>query len=272
MPTTFSELADAYLSQRIVSDVYAANVRRIAGRCGPVSNSSLNGFIQRRAAERKGTTVRSERSIMLSVWRWAFDQGLIDVSPRGIAKVKGRRAPTQAWTPEQMKRLVDLCCAVDHERLRGGARLGQLLRAWILLGYESGSRFGDLWKFTGDNLNGDAIQWTQSKTGDGITRLLSRACLEACQVMLERSTDGRILGWACRKRQAMRLFHEHLERCGLPGSSKWLRRSGATHIEIAEPGKAKLHLGHRTPGLAETNYLDWSQIRKHAPRTPALLD
>lgn len=271
MPT-FSDLAEAYLSQRIVSDVYAANVRRIAARCGRVSNESLNAYIQRRATERKPGTVRSERSIMLSVWRWAHDQGLIEVSPRGIAKIKGRRAPTKAWTPEQMQQLLAGCRKVDAVTLRGGARLGELLRAWALLGYESGSRFGDLWRFTGENIDGDAISWVQSKTGDPIVRLLSPGCLAACRRMLERSPDGRILGWACRKRQAMRLFSEHLKRCGLPGSSKWLRRSGATHIEIAEPGKAKLHLGHRTPGLAESNYLDWSQIRKHAPRTPALLD
>ena len=88
--------------------------------------------------------------------------------------------------------------------------------------------------------------------------------------MLALSPDGRIIGWVCQRRQAMRLMREHLDRCGLDGTSKWLRRSGATHIEMAEPGKATMHLGHRTPTLAAQSYIDWAQVRRITPRTPLL--
>lgn len=268
---TFKAIADRYLSQRAVTPTYSANVRRIASRCGSVSVERVNAFLRSRIDEVAGTTVRSERTILLTLYKYAYEAGLIRIAPRGVMSIKAKRAPTRAWTVEQLKNAVGETKKKDAVRLRSGAGLGVLLRAWMLLGYECGSRFGDLWAMTKDNIDGDAISWTQSKTGDPIVRTLTPACLDAVDAMVAKSPDGRILGWACRKRQAMRLMREHLDACGIGGTSKWLRRSGATHIEIAEPGKAKLHLGHRTPGLAETNYLDWTQIRKNAPRTPALM-
>ena len=46
----------------------------------------------------------------------------------------------------------------------------------------------------------------------------------------------------------------------------------ATHIEMTAPGKASLHLGHRTVGLAAQAYIDWGQVRKTTPVTPRLLE
>jgi hypothetical protein len=70
----------------------------------------------------------------------------------------------------------------------------------------------------------------------------------------------------------MSVMKAHLKRCGLSGTSKWLRRSGATHIEMVAPGKASLHLGHRTATLAAQAYIDWGQVRKTTPVTPRLLE
>jgi len=68
----------------------------------------------------------------------------------------------------------------------------------------------------------------------------------------------------------MRMMRELLDEVGLDGSSKWLRRSGATHCEMERPGAGRMHLGHRSPGLFETNYADWSQLRQNTPRTPEI--
>jgi hypothetical protein len=88
--------------------------------------------------------------------------------------------------------------------------------------------------------------------------------------MLAVSPDGTVLGWVCGQRQQMRIMRKFLDDCGVGGSSKWLRRSGATHIEIREPGKARHHLGHRTLDLAAKAYIDWTQVRREMPRTPEL--
>ena len=149
--------------------------------------------------------------------------------------------------------------------------LGLFLRAWLLLGYETGARQGDLWMLSEEHLDGDTCRWTQRKTGDPHVRTLSPACLEAVQALLAKSPDGRVLGWVIRQDGGRRIMRRYLQRQKLAGSSKWLRRSGATHIEMQNPGKGRLHLGHRTVGLAERAYIDWAQVRRDIPAVPNLL-
>jgi integrase len=273
MPSTklFSAVADDYLSQRSVSRNYSANVSRVASKAGAISAERINAFLKCRLELVAGTTVRSERTILLTLWRDAYERGLVDDAPRGVMRIKARRKPTKAWTIDELRVAIDKAGTYGHRKLRSGALLADFLRCWILLGYEAGSRFGDLWSLSASNVEGDVLRWTQSKTGDGITKILTPACLAACRKMLERSVDGRIIGWACRPRMAQRWMRVHLDSCGLEGTSKFLRRSGATHIEMSSPGQAKHHLGHRTPGLAESNYLDWGQIRQRSPQPPALV-
>ncbi len=268
---TFLKLAEMYLAERIVSDHYAANMRRVAGKCPTITVEAVNRYLRRRSEERASGTVKFERALILILWKWGFESGNLPAMPRGILKIKARRAPTRAWTVEQLREVLAATKPLEARVMRSGARVGAFLRAWALLGYETGGRFSDLMRFTGDNLDGDAVSWTQAKTGDPIVRTLSPACLAAVRAMAAGSPDGRLIGWACDRRQAMRLMRQHLDAVGVGGSSKWLRRSGATHIEIEQPGKAKHHLGHRTPGLAEQNYIDWSQVRANAPRTPDLI-
>lgn len=157
-------------------------------------------------------------------------------------------------------------------KIRGaGVELGLFLRCWLLLGYETGARHGDLWSLAADNFDGDTCRWTQHKTGDPVVKTLTPACVAAVQAMLALSRDDRVLGWVMRPCSARRVMRGYLRQLSLAGSSKWLRRSSCTHIEMANPGKGRLHLGHRTVGLAERAYIDWSQVRKDIPAPPALL-
>ena len=266
-----ADIGERYLAERVVSKLYAHNVRRICRGCPKVSAEAINAYLRRRLTDLSTVTVRSERVILVSLWKWAYEAGVVDEAPRGIMRVKARRAPTRAWTVEQLQAVIEATKKHDKRILRSGADRGQFLRAWVLLGYECGARHGDLWRFTGEHLDGDAIAWTQGKTGDAIVRLLSEPCLEACRAMLKASPDGRILGWACKPRQAMRLMRQLLDDVGVGGTSKWLRRSGATHCEMASPGAGRMHLGHRSVGLFEQAYADWTQLRKNTPRAPQLV-
>lgn len=271
MNITFVDLAKRYLEQRVVSPHYAANVTRIAGRCREISKERVNAYLQARLKVISPLTCRAERTVLLSLWRWGWENEIVEIQPRGVMRIKSSKPPTKAWTVEQLQHAIAMTRKCDTTRLRSGASLGEFLRAWILLGYEAGARRGDLFAMSREHIEGDTLRWTQHKTGDGIVKVLSPECLEAIGRMLNASPNGLVLGWVCKPRQAMRLMREHLDRCGLTGSSKWLRRSGATHIEMVSPGKASLHLGHRTITLAAQAYIDWGQVRKTTPVTPRLL-
>jgi integrase len=267
----FLAVADRCLRGRVVVPAYARHVRLVAKSCRSISANAVNAFLQRRLTEVAPITVATERAILTGLWRWAYESGLVESGPRGIVKFKIPRRPTRAWT------VVQCCTAVKGTfsltgQIRGkGISVGLFLRAWILLGYESGARQGDLWEMRDDDLVDGAVRWSQHKTGDPHVRPLSPACMAAVREMLAHSPDGRILGWAMQANSARRRMRRYLRSLGLSGSSKWLRRSGATHIEMDAPGKGRLHLGHRTHGLAERCYIDWSQVRKDIPQVPSLL-
>lgn len=268
----FSTVAGKYLDGRVVTPIYQANLTRVAKSAGCISADGVNAYLKVRLGQVAAITARSERTMLVSLWRFAYEQRLIDEFPRGVMQVKAKKPPTRAWTIEQVRMLLDKAGEYRGHWLRSGANIGDWLVAWVLLGYESGSRHGDIWRFSADNLDGDVLRWTQSKTGDPLHKVLTPACVAACLRMLEQSPDGRIVGWACKPRQAWRWWRQLCVAAGLPGTSKWLRRSGATHIELRSPGKASLHLGHRTATLAAQAYIDWGQIREHAPQTPSLVE
>lgn len=272
MPKTFSQLADRYLEQRAISAAYECQIIRLAGQVGQVTSDRINAYLKKRLTEVATTTVKNERTVLLCLVKAGYESGQIKTPIRGVMRVKARKRPTQAWTVDQLKAAIHKTRDYAGRKLRTRAPMDLWLRTWLLLGYEAGSRFGDLWSLTKDHLDGEILRWTQAKTGDPIVRHLTAACVADCRRMLAISPDGRILGWACGPRHAFRIMRDHLDACGIGGTSKWLRRSGATHIEIAAPGMARRHLGHRTPGLAEQAYLDWGQIRANSPQTPTLME
>ncbi len=263
-------IAERYVNSKILCREHAAQVRRVAARCGTLSVDAINEHIKRRLEQVSTTTARNERGLLLSLWRFAYESRLTDELPRGIVTVKARRSPTRAWTVEQLQNML---AKADSAKgwMKSGVHKRVVLRAWILLGYASGARFGDLWRFRREHVDGDVLRWTQHKTGEPLSKLLDKATIDAVHAMLAASPDGTILGWACSRGQAMRIMRAHLKECGLDGSSKWLRRSGATHVEMSQPGFGRHHCGHRTASMVEQHYLDWGQIRSRSPAPPSLV-
>jgi integrase len=265
-------LAERYLSERAVSRLYSHSLRRLARNLGELSAPSCNRYLKQRLEVVSSVTVSYERAMLMVLWNYAVDRGLVKSIPRGIVKIKAHRPPTRAWTLEQCCTAVKGTFSLDEKRLRSGCPVGLFLRCWLLLGYESGARRGDLWRMTAGNFSGDTLWWTQHKTGDPLPKLLSQPCVDAVKQMLSLSTDRTVLAWAITASGGNKVMFAYLKSLNIGGSSKWLRRSSATHIEMLHPGKGRLHLGHRTMGLAERAYIDWTQVRRDIPQPPQLIE
>lgn len=267
-----TQLVERYLSERCVSYLYSHALRRLGRKLGQLTVPACNRFLKQRMNEVASVTVVYERAMVMVLWNWAVDRGVVKSIPRGIVKIRAHRPPTRAWTLEQCCTAVKGTFPLDSKRLRSGCPVGLFLRCWILLGYESGARRGDLWRMKSSDFVGDTLYWTQSKTGDPVPKVLSKPCLDAVTEMLARSTDGTVLAWAITDSGGGKQMRAYLDSLKLGGSSKWLRRSSCTHIEMAHPGKGRLHLGHRTVGLAEKAYIDWTQVRRDIPQAPCLVE
>jgi integrase len=268
---TLPELVTVYLSERSVSRLYERNMTRLARNVGVLTVQDCNRYLKERLTKVASVTVLYERTMLLVLWRWALDSDLVDLPPKGLVKIKSSRPPTRAWTLDQCCTAVKASFALDSEMMKSGCPLGLFIRCWLLLGYESGARRGDLWRMKASDFSGDTLWWTQHKTGNPCPKILSEECVAAVRDMLSRSPNGTVLSWATCVSGGGKQMRKFLIREKLGGSSKWLRRSSATHIEMEHPGKGRIHLGHKTIGLAEKAYIDWTQVRRDIPQAPRLL-
>ena len=249
---------------------YARALEKLAAALCDLSASSINSHLRMRRESVQPVTLANERRMALTLWRWAWEEGLVDSAPRGVQRVKAPLQPVKAWSIGECRALVKGAEKFFGKRLRNGADLGVFLQCWTVLAYETGARYGDIFSWTRDNISAGAIGWVTSKTGVVCTRPLSDGAQELIRKMLDSSPDGRILGWVCCRRQSFKFMRKLIAATLPDGSGKWLRRSAATHVEIQEPGKAQWFLAHKSPGMAVRHYLDQRQLARCVARPPSV--
>lgn len=269
MNRTFSSILENYLNERSVCAAYAENLTGVAYRCQAISKEAVNAYLRKRQKIVSPLTLKIERRMLLTLWRWAYDRGFVNAAPRGILSFRTERQSTRAWTRRQVVQLIKTAKKMPGT-FRCGAERSLFFEAWVRLGYETGARFGDIWRFRFSDIEDGCIRWVMHKTGDPMHRHLSEECLSSLEALRKWSKDGLILGHFCKRSHAFHLYRDLCEEAGVAGTSRWLRRSGATHVEMELPGKAKVFLGHRTHGLAERNYIDHTQIQRESLTVPEL--
>jgi len=198
------------------------------------------------------STIHTYRRILLVVWRAAAEGGLIP-APCRVRKVRVPTKLPRAWTLPELRRLLEFAAK---------SRRPDYWRAFILVGYETGLRLSDLLALNADQLRDCMVVTAQRKTGEVVACQLSADALVAFSKVRRFDT--------LRIRRLQEKFGDLLLAAKLPGSIKWLRRSGATHCERERPGSAKDYLGHKTHGLAEKHYIDQAQLGISKPRPPAI--
>lgn len=233
------------------------------------TSENLNRFLIDSLPRQALATVHSRRRTLLTIWRSLYEAGEISEYPRRIRKLPAQRKLPEAWTVEQVERLLT-CVNATSGKFRGfGVPKSEFFRAFMLIGWELGLRLGDILalKFTDVSPDG-VVSITQHKTGFPIVCELSPLALTAIEDV-KRYGVGH-LGEVCKPRKVMHNFQLIVKRAGLKGTAKFLRRSGATAVEIAKPGAATLFLGHRTPDLAMKHYVDPRQLQVNRPKPPQI--
>jgi integrase len=125
--------------------------------------------------------------------------------------------------------------------------------AWILVGYSSGLRLGDMLAIRYDQVRGSRLAFVMQKTGRPHVVILDSNALHAIASLPV--VGPKIFGSHVSRWRIIPSIRETVQRAGLHGSGKFLRRSSATYAEIAGIS-ATGHLGHMTAGLAQKHYVD----------------
>jgi hypothetical protein len=168
-----------------------------------------------------------------------------------------------------LQRLLAACDSLTGRLRTTRIRWRLLARAWILVAYYSGLRGCDLLTLPLDVLlAGRPFVVRQAKTDWPVTVILPADAIEAVRATVP---PMRPLFLPVKRATIYDIARRLLKEAGLKGSPKWLRRTGATAVEAAQPGGSMAFLGHKTPGLSLRHYVDQRIAGAKRPAPPLLI-
>jgi integrase len=221
---------------------------------------TLNAYLDWMREHRKPDTLRSRRGNLLTLWKYAFDEEIIDEAPRKVRKLRRTPRLPEAWSVAEVRQLIaaaaDLPGVFWKTPIRRATWWGSLIRS----AYDTGLRLGDLLAI-GRFQVAPVMQILQHKTGRAVVVQLRPSTLAAIDQTL--ADQARDLVWPLWARR--QTFYEHflqlVDVAGIRrGTFKWLRRSAATQLERIDPGRGTQLLGHSSRTTTETWYLDRAQL------------
>lgn len=233
-----------------------------------LNRDTANQWIAKRLADGfSRASMKVRRAAIITLWKSAHDEGLVASPPEKIRTVKVPRPIVDCWNEDQFAAIL-----AEASKLTGDFRQCQigraaLLRAILLAGYYTGLRPCDLLALPASPAirSGQRFVVRQAKTSHQIVCVLPADAIEAIAATFP---PEREILFPIDRKLYFQYVRDLAKRVGLKGSPKWVRRTGATLLEVSTPGAAMAHLGHLTPGLAYRHYVDTRQTQANRPLPP----
>lgn len=268
MPACMKNLLAAYLASRECSPRYRESLTRTVKQAvvggvtsvADLNSEQVNRFLQNLSTP-SATTRANVRRELLTLWRWAFEEGMTEVPPLRVMRIRARAKPPAAWSLSELSRMLQ-CAEADETRIGGTStmRVCDYMPCWISVSYDTALRFADVLALKCNQVRNGYVVSTAQKTGKALTRPLSAYALHRVKQLALMSPNDTLFAWFLTRRRAFIAMRAFLDRYGFSGSGKFLRRSCATYIEAASPGMATRYLQHSEPSLARRHYVDESLL------------
>lgn len=241
-----------------------------------LTDDLLNRYLVFREGKVRPETVRSNRTALLTLWRAAADAELCH-PPKRIRRIKRPELPPRAFTIFDLNSLLTAADSMPGVIRYWKVPKRLYWRAFILAAYDSGLRLSDVLDLRWRDI------WWPNEAGDGVLVVVQRKTGHSQRVHFREATM-KVLKECCAAgierslifppRSRSRFYKNFKRLCksaGVQGSSKYLRRSGASYVAQKHgEAAASLFLGHRTPGLARKNYIDQRIAEPSRPMPPPL--
>jgi len=224
--------------------------KRLPWQATDLTVDKIDAYLTEALKHLAPSTVNNHRRMLCTLRRAALRDGLVDECTRPVRKVKYSLPVVRAWDHAEIRRLLSVAAQMPRGTIKCPYSL--LLPAWILFGYSSGLRLGDLLEVRWDQLRGNTLALNLRKTGQLHCVVLDVSAMQAIGSLPRKGP--KIFGSLVGRSRIIVGMRRLIKESGLSGSGKYLRRSSATFAEIAGID-ATGHLGHKTPGM-KRHYLD----------------
>jgi len=268
--TTTRSIAPATANQY---DIAVGRFEEFAGRgirLDQLDETQLSEWLQVYAGTARPATVRSKRNAILALWRAAADDFLCEPPRRRVRMARVPWTPPVCWSLEEVRQLIRTAQALPRRHPCGLRR-----REWwplaIRLAWDTGLRWGDLTQLRFNDIHDGVVVVVQRKTRTPHISRLHPSTVQAVEASRGTCPRETVVPWTASHETFTRQVRRLVEKAGVRrGTWKWLRRGGATDVEIQEPGRgaSSRHLGHR-PGsnIAPLHYLDPTLLARVVPIT-----
>lgn len=213
-------------------------------------------------------TVRSKRNQILALWRAAADDYLCEPPRRRVRVAMVPWTPRECWTIDEVRELVRAAGSL-HRWHPCGLRRSEWWPLAIRLAWDTGLRWGDLVRLRFTDIEGGIVTVCQHKTRRPHMAVLHPTTLAALDASRTHAPRELVVPWTASQKTFLHQVRRLVRKAGIrPGTWRWLRRGGASDVEIQQPGsgQSSRHLGHR-PGsnIAPLHYLDPKVIAASVP-------
>jgi integrase len=203
--------------------------------------------------------------MLRSLLAFAAEERLVAKSIlRPLRRVKRNPPSPRAWSHAEIIQLLEACKGLPGRTLK--CSLETLMPAWILAAYSTGLRLNDLLAIRHEDLRGNRMMIRQQKTSEPHIVFLDDNALAAIRKLPR--CGPRIFGDLVGRSRILVAMRKLVKRAGLNGSTKYLRRSGATYCEV-HGIDASHHLGHKSPGMKRF-YVDRLLLAEERPPQPVV--
>lgn len=218
------------------------------------------------------TSVNNTRAVLRAVWTHAFDRGKV-AEPLRIKKFKAERETPDAWTREELRRILAACDQVPFEeelrwqRVAGGIPFGEYWRALLLVGYQTGLRRRSLFELrTADLDTAGGWLWVPAgvvKTKSAKTYKLGAEALAAVAAIFDPQREM-LFPFQADVNTAYRYLKLILQTAGIAPSRRKahnnlfhkLRRTTASHLWQTAGMAAVVEILDHSEGEVTRRYLD----------------
>jgi integrase len=233
-----------YLEQLLVF------TKRLPWKVEEMTTEMVDDYLTEALTNLAPNTVANHRRMLTTLTAEARRLGLNCCIVERFRRVKVPAPLPVAWSLTEIKHLVETARRTPgrfHDLSKAS-----FLEAWFLTAYATGLRAGDLIDMRWDQLRGRKIYVRQNKTSTPHVAVFTDEALSACRALPKRP---RIFGDFAAINTIQQWVAACVERAGLSGSTKTLRKSCATYAKV-KGMSPKQKLGHLSDGLAERHYVD----------------